>query len=162
MNKAPPLPMPTEADLAKMKKIRQQVSQVEQAVKPVAKVEQKSVEYKPVSPQNPCPVCNQSLGNGARITVVDGKTEYHTKCFVCVTCKATFGQFYYPHEAKPYCLTHYCAVRGLSCARCLQNITGIVWEFFMSKNSIFCLRWDCNACTGSFVSYGKMFSMWKM
>jgi hypothetical protein len=81
-------------------------------------IEVKPVSYVPPKPNDPCPVCDASLGNGEQITVVDGKQEYHSKCFVCFTCQATFGANYWPHEGKPYCLTHYCTVRGLTCSRC--------------------------------------------
>lgn len=147
MNKAPPLPMPTEADLKKLKKIKDVIDQEKvrlhimlstscstavtrlpikrfllQVEKPIAKVEVKPVTYVPVKPNDPCPLCRQSLGNGAQITVVDGAQEYHTACFVCFTCKSTFGPNYWPHDGKPYCLPHYCAVRGLVCARCSRQI----------------------------------------
>jgi hypothetical protein len=52
-----------------MRKIRKEVAEVKEVAKPVAKIEPKPVEYKPVAPQDPCPVCQQSLGNGMLILI---------------------------------------------------------------------------------------------
>ena len=117
--------MPTEADLLKLKRVKDVAVKVE---KPIAKVEVKPIEYVPVKVDSPCPVCGKALGNGEQITVVDGcgcffsvvvllKTlesknnnarfyiysaqEYHTKCFVCATCQSSFGAHYWPHNGKP-------------------------------------------------------------
>ena len=46
-------------------------------------------------------------------------------CFVCVTCRQPFvdGNFF-EHEGRPYCETHFHALRGSLCAGCNKPISG--------------------------------------
>ncbi len=46
-------------------------------------------------------------------------------CFVCVTCRGPFtdGNFF-EHEGRPYCETHFHALRGSLCAGCDKPISG--------------------------------------
>jgi len=51
--------------------------------------------------------------------------QWHPGCFVCAECKMPFdGGNFFEHEGKPYCETHYHALRGSLCAGCHKPISG--------------------------------------
>ncbi|XP_035827386.1 paxillin isoform X2 [Aplysia californica] len=51
--------------------------------------------------------------------------QWHTECFVCWECRATFGSgSFFDYEGLPYCETHYHAKKGSLCASCEKPITG--------------------------------------
>jgi len=51
--------------------------------------------------------------------------QWHPKCFVCATCNQPFanGNFF-EHEGRPYCETHFHALKGSLCAGCSKPISG--------------------------------------
>jgi paxillin len=51
--------------------------------------------------------------------------QWHPTCFVCADCHEPFvdGNFFV-HDDKPYCETHYHALRGSLCAGCGKPISG--------------------------------------
>ena len=51
--------------------------------------------------------------------------HWHPGCFVCAECREPFRDGnYFEHELKPYCETHYHALRGSLCAGCQKPISG--------------------------------------
>ncbi|CAB4060714.1 PXN [Lepeophtheirus salmonis] len=51
--------------------------------------------------------------------------QWHRDCFVCAECQCSFSDGnYFEHGGKPYCETHYHALRGSLCAGCHKAIQG--------------------------------------
>jgi len=66
-----------------------------------------------------CNICSKELLQGGGLLVrVDGKDIYHQNCFVCVTCKKSFTDFYWHYQGKPYCLNHFSEAQNLWCPGC--------------------------------------------
>lgn len=66
-----------------------------------------------------CVQCNKPIRDNA-VTVRGAK--YHSRCFVCTTCKKEFAQSYNIFESRPYCDEHYKAVAGTTCTSCGLDI----------------------------------------
>ena len=69
-----------------------------------------------------CSGCAKAITDNY-ISALDG--QWCPNCFVCATCGQPFadGNFF-EHEGKPYCETHFHALKGSLCAGCSKPISG--------------------------------------